>query len=387
MPGAEAILAIILLTSLVLAAALGVVWRSFGYPRHALSWALAYAVAAIETGVTAAISLWPTAVSIKQVDLLLTLLASALVAMGARQRATPGSRERGTMVAVLGAWLILAAIRLDASLDPYVNALAFVFSSAMFAIAAVALKPADRAAEPAEWMAIFSIGAFALLEALLAGLVIIHVASPGDREIIQAARWIYLIGHPSLSVAAGIATILLSASDLAVQLRALAANDPLTGVLNRRGFQEGATRAIANGRRYRQSIAVCIADIDHFKSINDRFGHTVGDRTLRFICQSLTRGLRGGDLVGRIGGEEFALLLVNSSAEQAAEAMDRIRAKLADAPAADGAPAPVTASFGVAAVLPGGVSPEQMLAEAMDRADQALYRSKIEGRNRTTLAD
>lgn len=386
MPGAETILAIILLTSLVLAAALGVVWRSFGYPRHALSWALAYAVAAIETGVTAAISLWPTIIAIKQIDLLLTLLASALVAVGARQRATPGSRERGLIVAVIVAWIILALARLSVNFEPYVNTLAFVFSSTMFTIAVVALKPTNRETEPAEWMAIFSIGAFALLEAVLAGLLLVHIAAPGEPGVILTAQWIYLIGHPSLSVAAGIAAILLSASDLAVQLRALAANDPLTGVLNRRGFQEGATRAIANGRRYRQSIAVCIADIDHFKGINDRFGHIVGDHTLKFICQSLTRGLRGGDLVGRIGGEEFALLLVNSSAEQAAEAMERIRAEIAAGTTEDGAPAPVTASFGVAPVLLGGASSEQILAEAMDRADQALYRSKVEGRNRTTLA-
>jgi diguanylate cyclase (GGDEF)-like protein len=327
MAGAEIILAIILVTSLVLAAALGVAWRSFGYPRHALSWALAFAVAAIETGVTAAISLWPTIEIIKQVDLLLTLLAAALVATGARQRAAPGSRERGALMAVPVAWVVLAAAQMSVTLAPYVNALAFVFSSAMFAIATVALKPAERATEPAEWMAIVSIGAFALLEAVLAGLVFMHVARPDAPDLILIAQRLYLIGHPSLSVAAGIAAILLSASDLAVQLRTLAAYDPLTGVLNRRGFQEAALRAIANGRRQRQSIAVAIADIDHFKSINDRYGHTAGDRTLHFISGCLTRGLRGGDVVGRIGGEEFALLLVNSSAEQAAEAMERIRAE------------------------------------------------------------
>jgi diguanylate cyclase (GGDEF)-like protein len=386
MPGAEIILAIILVTSLVLAVALGVAWRSFGYPRHALSWALAFAVAAIETGVTAAISLWPTIALIKQLDLLLTLLAAALVATGARQRAAPESRERSAIIAVPIAWAVLASAQLSVTLAPYVNALAFVFSAAMFTIATLALKPAKRATEPAEWMAIASIGTFALLEAVLAGLVLAHVARPGDHGLILIAERLYLIGHPSLSVAAGVAAILLAASDLAVQLRALAANDPLTGVLNRRGFHDGATRAIANGRRHRQSIAVCIADIDHFKSINDRFGHTAGDRTLNFICNSLTRGLRGGDLVGRIGGEEFALLLVNSSAEQAAEAMERIRAEIALGYSEDGAPTPVTASFGVAAVSFASGSADQLLADALDQADRALYRSKIEGRNRTTLA-
>jgi diguanylate cyclase (GGDEF)-like protein len=387
MLGAEIILAIILITSLVLAAALGVAWRSFGYPRHTLSWALAFAVAAVETGVTVAIALWPTIVFIKQIDLLLTLLAPALVATGARQRATPGSRERGAMLAVPVAWAVLASAGLSVTIEPYVNALAFAFSAAMFAIATLALKPAKRNTEPAEWMAILSFATFALLEAVLAGLVFVHAAQPADHYFILIARQFYLIGHPSMSVTSGIAVILLSASDLAVQLRALAANDPLTGVLNRRGFQDGATRAIANARRHHQSIAVCIADIDHFKAINDRFGHTVGDRTLNFICDSLTRGLRGGDLVGRIGGEEFALLLVNSSAGQAAEAMERIRAEIAIGYSEDGVAMSVSASFGVAPVPFNAGTPEQMLAEALDRADRALYRSKMEGRNRTTLAD
>lgn len=387
MLGAEIILAIILITSLVLAAALGVAWRSFGYPRHTLSWALAFAVAAVETGVTVAIALWPAIAVIRQIDLLLTLLAPALVATGARQRAAPESRERGAILAVPVAWAILGPAGLSVMLEPYVNALAFAFSAAMFAIAALALRPAGRKTEPAEWMAIVSFGTFALLEIVLAGLVFVHAARPGDHDLIQIARQFYLIGHPSMSVTAGIAVILLSASDLAVQLRALAANDPLTGVLNRRGFQDGATRAIANARRHHQSIAVCIADIDHFKAINDRFGHTVGDHTLNFICDSLTRGLRGGDLVGRIGGEEFALLLVNSSAGQAAEAMERIRNEIAIGYSEDGVPMPVTASFGVAPVSFTAGTPEQMLAEVLDRADRALYRSKMEGRNRTTLAD
>ena len=126
-----------------------------------------------------------------------------------------------------------------------------------------------------------------------------------------------------------------------------------------------------------------------FRSVGrqqDRFGHTAGDRTLHFISRSLSRALRKGDLVGRIGGEEFALLLVNSSAEEAVEVMDRIRSGIATGFHDETTPVPVTASFGVTAVELGGGSAEDMLAEALDQADRALYRSKIEGRNRTTLA-
>jgi diguanylate cyclase (GGDEF)-like protein len=209
---------------------------------------------------------------------------------------------------------------------------------------------------------------------------------PGDPRLRALYHGVYLIGLTPVFVANGIAAILLLASDLAARLRALAANDPLTGVLNRRGFHEAALRAVANGRRYRQAVAVVLADIDHFKSINDRFGHTAGDKTLHFISGRLAKGLRKGDLVGRIGGEEFALLLVNSDAEQAAEAVDRIRMEIAAGFLEDGAPVPVTASFGVALVAAGSSSAEEMLAEALDQADRALYESKVRGRNRTTMA-
>ena len=112
----------------------------------------------------------------------------------------------------------------------------------------------------------------------------------------------------------------------------------------------------------------------------------MGDRTLHYICTRLSSGLRVEDLVGRVGGEEFALLLVNSTAEQAAQAMERIRIEVAAGFAEDGAPVPVTISFGVASVLIGTGNAETAMAEAFDEADRALYRSKLGGRNRTTLA-
>jgi diguanylate cyclase (GGDEF)-like protein len=311
------------------------------------------------------------------------LAPAALVVVGARQRAGLPSLIRPLATAVL---LIFSGTTLF-DLLPYetdfLSVTGSLFAACILPIAIAAVRPRHSTADAAEWVMIGALLAFMLFEILLVGTQLASRINPAFAPVYNC---LYLTGIMPIFIANGVAAILLLASDLAAQLRALAANDPLTSVLNRRGFHEAALRAISNGRRQRQPVAIAMADIDHFKSINDRYGHTAGDRTLHFISECLRRGLRGGDVVGRIGGEEFALLLVNSSAEQAGEAMERIRAEIAAGYCEDGAPVPVTASFGVAAVPLGGSSSEQMLADAFDQADQALYRSKIEGRNRTTLA-
>jgi len=375
----------LLAVSLIMAGAMAVAWASFGRPRHALSWSIAYLlytgqVLCSATGVLAPATqpvLW-------RVELLFIVAPAVLVAVGARQRAGLPSLFKPLAI---GAGLVCVAVN-GIDLLPYdtrfLGSAGSLFTAGMLILALGAVRPRNRPADPAEWAMIGALAVFILFEIALVSTQLAALYRPDFRPVWNG---LYLIGIMPVFIASGVAAVTLLASDLAARLRTLAANDPLTGVLNRRGFHEAALRAVANGRRQRQSIAVAIADIDHFKSINDRYGHTAGDRTLHFISGCLTRGLRGGDVVGRIGGEEFALLLIDSSAEQAADAMERIRAEIAAGFSEDGAPLPVTASFGVAAIPPGSASSEQMLAEALDRADRALYRAKVGGRNRTTLAD
>ncbi|MBA2933285.1 GGDEF domain-containing protein [Sphingomonas sp. CGMCC 1.13654] len=375
----------LLAVSLIMAGAMAVAWASFGRPRHALSWSIAYILYSGQVLCSSIGILLPaTQPVVWRLELLFIVVPAVLVAAGARQRAGLPSLLRPLGIIAGLVFVVVEAIDLLPGDTRILASAGSLFTACMLILTIGAIRPRGRAADPAEWAMLGVLAVFTLFEMLL---VATQLASLRDPEMKVVWNGLYLIGIMPVFIATGVAAITLLASDLAAQLRTLAANDPLTGVLNRRGFHEAALRAVANGRRQRQSISVAIADIDHFKSINDRHGHTVGDRTLGFVCGRLTKGVRGGDLVGRIGGEEFALLLINSSAEQAAEAMERIRADIAVGYSEDGAPAPVTSSFGVASVLLGGSSPEQMLAEAMDRADKALYRSKIEGRNRTTLAD
>ena len=165
------------------------------------------------------------------------------------------------------------------------------------------------------------------------------------------------------------------------ELARLARLDPLTGLPNRRSFDERAEMLVAAARRSREPLAVAIVDADHFKLVNDRHGHPAGDATLVAIASALRGCLREADSVARIGGEEFALLLPGADGAGAMVVAEKIveRMRGLDIPGVGR----VTVSVGAAAmdVASGSV------ADALARADQALYRAKREGRDRAALDD
>ena len=159
--------------------------------------------------------------------------------------------------------------------------------------------------------------------------------------------------------------------------------DPLTGLLNRRGFEERMAEETARASRYGHPLALAMLDIDHFKAINDTYGHDGGDAVLRALGQLLTSTLRDNDYPARIGGEEFVALLVEAPLEAATETAERLRARIQAMEVPwKGDRIPVTASFGVSAV-PECVSEAGALVQS---ADEALYASKHGGRNRVTVA-
>lgn len=163
------------------------------------------------------------------------------------------------------------------------------------------------------------------------------------------------------------------------ELQVRASRDGLTGLLNRQEFlrlAEVEARLLARARR---PAAVVLADIDHFKQVNDRFGHDAGDRVLCTFAARSRQALRSTDLLGRYGGEEFVFLLPGASTAEARHVMHDVRQQVAHA---DGDGPQVTASFGVAALEPGA-----SVGEAIAAADAALYRAKSQGRDRVVLAE
>lgn len=161
-------------------------------------------------------------------------------------------------------------------------------------------------------------------------------------------------------------------------LRDQSRTDPLTGVANRRHLLDQANRELARATRFGLSTSCLMFDLDRFKQVNDRFGHAAGDHVLVAITSRLARLLRQHDLIGRIGGEEFAMLLAHTDLEQAAIVAERCRQVVADIDFVfDGAPHRVTASIGVASTAREDLTTDGLLR----RADEALYRAKADGRN------
>ncbi|HEY0000840.1 MAG TPA: GGDEF domain-containing protein, partial [Actinoplanes sp.] len=187
-----------------------------------------------------------------------------------------------------------------------------------------------------------------------------------------------------LEITAALAGQAMAAHDnarLFAQVNEHARTDALTGIANRRHFFDAARGAIEAARRDGTPLAAVMLDIDHFKKINDEYGHQAGDEVIREVVRRLSVTCRTGDLLARYGGEEFVLLLPDTGTDAAAAIAERLRADVANLPATTAAgPVPVTISIGVAH-LAGAEEIDALLA----RADAGLYRAKTSGRDRVVL--
>jgi diguanylate cyclase (GGDEF)-like protein/PAS domain S-box-containing protein len=162
------------------------------------------------------------------------------------------------------------------------------------------------------------------------------------------------------------------------ELERLSRHDPLTGLLNRREFDERATRELRRASRRQSPTCVAMLDLDHFKSVNDRFGHALGDRVLRRVAAILQTEVRRDDVVARYGGEEFIILLPETALDESTAVIERVRSAVASEPWNE-------IRAGLALTLSAGLAElarSETLASLIDRADQLLYRAKRGGRNR-----
>jgi diguanylate cyclase (GGDEF)-like protein len=190
---------------------------------------------------------------------------------------------------------------------------------------------------------------------------------------------------PGLLLAQGFgpAFLLMQRERSAALARELATTDVLTGCLNRRALEERATIELAHAARKKRPIALAVVDLDHFKKVNDTYGHAIGDVLLTCAGRVLRQSVRPGDVVARYGGEEFCILFREADAKQAKAASERLcNALRAASIDANGTPLSPRASIGVAALDPNAEGGWQALFR---RADEALYRSKRGGRDRVSL--
>ena len=234
------------------------------------------------------------------------------------------------------------------------------------------------------WPAIFMLFAHGALFLLRTPLVALLPWTPSNNNVFGSV-WMTVLSFEALLFTISIAFILLAMAKERTELRhrTAAMVDPLTGIANRRAFLHDATVIAKRYSVNPRPTAVLLIDLDHFKSINDRFGHALGDRVLEIFTDAARTSLRASDLIGRLGGEEFAAVLTDTSKEKALATAERIRETFArTALKVDGRPVDATVSIGVVHCDGALLDVPELLAQA----DQALYFAKERGRNRVELA-
>ena len=234
---------------------------------------------------------------------------------------------------------------------------------------------------PAEWAAATSLLVFGISQGIAAGMALMQGAG-GDAAYQALYAHYNFLTLPAGYMAMGMFVIFMLASDISIEMKEIAIHDQLTGVLNRRGLGEQGAMAYATSRRNELPVSVVMTDIDRFKFINDKYGHAAGDEALVHFSELLKDARRADDIIARVGGEEFALILPGTGLESALKIADELCAAVESSPMHRGRERlSMTASFGVATISEN----DTCLSDTILRADRALYRSKRAGRNQVDI--
>jgi|SRR5579862_981330 len=222
--------------------------------------------------------------------------------------------------------------------------------------------------------------------ALLVGMYSTVFGSTGQDAVPALTSMFGFIYFESIVFTLGISVFILALIKERNEVASITAarTDSLTGIANRATFLASAERVLERCRRDNAPVSVIMFDLDRFKAINDKYGHAVGDAVIRKFCEITAAALRPNDVFGRMGGEEFAVVLPGSSTEATCVRADRIRSAFAES-------CRLVRNYQVNATVSGGVSAsataEETLAALLERSDGALYDAKTEGRNRIKRAE
>lgn len=299
---------------------------------------------------------------------------------GVVERFLPGDPNFAFLPVIIVSLMFVAVMAVGPKLPKWALALNGPIGVALIAYSVATPYPGDSAilyALPVLWTTLFfgRRGAVAIIICVAVGETIMLLSVPAS--IAYPGRWLDVI----LSVSAIAITVLALErrnQQLVSRLASEARTDALTGLLNRRGFDERASVEVAHASRRNSSIALVTLDLDYFKRINDEWGHEIGDRVLARLGELIARESRVGDVAARLGGEEFCVLLPDSDSAAADAFTERIRSALAVS-TTTGLPA-ACVSAGIAA----SSNPTDIQA-MLQRADFALYEAKSAGRNRTVV--
>lgn len=360
-------------TATVMTVALTVAWFHFGKHKHVLTWTASYGVGMLQWIANAGgfFLKSPGWFIITGIGL---IVSGSLLAIGIRQRSGKPLRLPGFAIPAIAVILAMAFAIGPLGSQVMQGFIIPTYVGLLLAVSAASLWPKDRSFTPPELAFFMALVAFVIVQLALAGSAMM-IRGTEDGKFLY--RTIFSIFMPTIYVATAVTAVLVVAGDLAQQLRTQMRHDPLTQVLNRRGLDEAAAQTIAIARRNRLPLALVVCDLDGFKALNDGHGHIAGDQALKCFAQLLTSAVRRGDVVGRMGGDEFGLLLMNTNAVAAAEVMERVRVEISHLSLPRFPDVWLRASFGVSEL----VAADTQLENLVERADAALYTAKKSGKN------
>lgn len=371
----------LMVVSAVLSLTFFMAWKNFGRKPHALTWAAAFFAGMLQWLCVLNRDAFPATEAHVLVESALSMTVVTLILRGHCQRTKCKRLPKNLWPYVL---VIYAFMAWHVVVDPNIGVRKTVVPAfaavALFMCAYMIIKYREKT-RPAEWAAAIAIGVFGVTQLGSAALAFMQGAA-GDESIRAAYRHFNFLTLPAGYVTTSTLIILMMASDISAKLKKMAIQDELTGLLNRRGFQEYGGRAFSAARRANLTLSVIMTDIDRFKYINDKFGHAAGDTALAHFAQLMSDTRRPVDIIARVGGEEFVLLLPGTDLRDAMAIADQLCKRVGSTPLQmTSVGLPMTSSFGVATISEDDAS----LDDVVLRADRALYRSKRAGRNQVDM--